>query len=130
MLMKLLFEPSLVRSPGSVLAWWERRRLVYNLAVGVAGLGTLTWVTLVDWLVGRGPIGVVPWQLVVVYGDAANLGYSLGAVAEIAIERFLKRPVYGLGPALFRHGLVFSVGLTLFPAAMITVFALLGRFFQ
>lgn len=128
-LTKLLFEPTLARSPGSVVAWWERRRLVYNLVVGATGVGSLVWVTLVDSLV-RGHLTLPPWQLVVLYGVAANVCYSLGAAAEIAIERFLKRPVYGLGPALFRHGLVFSIGLTLFPVAMITVFAILGRFFR
>jgi len=51
---------------------------------------------------------------VAAYGIAANLFYTLGWAAEIAVERWLKRPVYGLGPALFRHGLVFSIGLTLF----------------
>lgn len=129
-LTKLLFEPTIVRSPGRILAWWERRRLVFNIAVGVAGIGTLGWVTLVDWLVGKGALTVAPWQLVVLYGVAANVCYTLGPVAEIGIERFLKRPVYGLGPALFRHGLVFSIGLTLFPAAMITAFAILNRFFR
>ena len=128
-LARLLFEPTLVRSPGRVVQWWERRRLAYNLAVGAAGLGTLGWATLVSGL-ARGQWQVVPWQLIVAYGLAANVCYSLGWVAELAVERFLKRPVYGLGPALFRHGLVFSVGLTLFPAAMVTFFAVAGWFFR
>ena len=129
-LTKLLFEPTLVRSPRSVVAWWERRRPLFNIVVGATGLVTLAYVTIIDWMVGRGGLSFPPWQLVVLYGVAANLCYSLGSVAEIAIERFLKRPVYGLGPALFRHGLVFSIGLTLFPTALITVFALVGRLFR
>ena len=128
-LTRLLFEPTLVRSPGRVVQWWERRRLAYNLIVGATGLGTLGYATLVSGLV-RGNWNVAPWQLIVAYGLAANACYSLGWVAELAVERFLKRPVYGLGPALFRHGLVFSVGLTLFPAAMVTFFAIAGWFFR
>jgi hypothetical protein len=38
--------------------------------------------------------------------------------------------VFGLRPALFRHGLVFSIGLTLIPAAAMTVLAVAGRIFS
>jgi len=34
------------RSPGAVLRWWERRRVVYNVAVGAAGLTSLAVATL------------------------------------------------------------------------------------
>ena len=51
-------------------------------------------------------------------------------VAENLVERWLGRPVYGLGPALFRHGLVFSIGLTLFPAALVTFMAIGGLLFR
>lgn len=129
-LTRLLFEPTLIRSPGSVVQWWERRRLAFNLVVGATGVGTVAWVALLDWIFGRGNLTLAPWQLIVLYGVAANVCYSLGWVAELLIERFLKRPVYGLGPALFRHGLVFSVGLTLFPAALVTVFSIVGRIFR
>lgn len=61
---------------------------------------------------------------------AANVCYTLGPAAEMTIEKFLKRPVYGLGPALFRYGLVFSLGLTLLPAAMITIVNIAGALFR
>lgn len=128
-LTRLLFEPTLVRSPVRVVQWWERRRVAYNLVVGTTGLATLGYASLLSYLV-RGHWGVAPWQLVVAYGVLANVCYSLGPVVEIVAERWLKRPVYGLGPALFRHGLVFSVGLTLFPAAVVTMFAIAGMFFR
>ena len=125
----LLFEPTLVRSPLSVIRWWESRRPLYNLAVGVTGLGVLGYAVGLELLLGNGLLRV-PLIGVAAYGVAANVCYTLGPLAELAIERFLKRPVYGLGPALFRHGLVFSLGLTLLPAAMITIVNIAGAIFR
>lgn len=122
---RLLFEPTLVRSPIRVVQWWESRRPAYNAIVGATGLGTLAYSSLVSFI-ARGDWFPGPWQLVIAYGIGANLFYTLGWGVELLAERWLKRPVYGLGPALFRHGLVFSIGLTLFPAAIITVFAIAG----
>ena len=113
----LLFpEPTLQRSPGAVIGWWERRRPLYNVVVGATGLITLSVFTLV-----LGPAMMLqPGTLVGVtaYGIAANLCFSLGAPIELLLQRWLGRETYGLGPALFRYGLVYSVGLTLFPLAL------------
>ena len=129
MLQQLLFEPSLVRSPLRIVQWWERRRLAYNAVVGVLGLGSLGYAMFVSYL-ARGAVPTGVWQLALAYGLAANVCYTLGPATEILADRWLKRPLYGLGPALFRHGLVFSIGLTLFPAAMVTFFAIAGWFFR
>jgi hypothetical protein len=124
-LTRLLFEPTLLRSPARVVQWWESRRPMYNLVVGATGVGTLIYAHVLS-LVSHGTWLPVPWQLVVAYGIAANVCYTLGWVIENIVERWLNRPVYGLGPALFRHGLVFSIGLTLFPAAALTFTAIAG----
>jgi hypothetical protein len=124
----LLFEPTLVRSPLRVVHWWERRRPLYNVVLGSVGLGTLAYAELLS-LLARGQWLRVEWQVIVAYGVAANLLYTFGWITENLAERWLKRPLYGLGPALFRHGLVFSIGLTLFPAALVTFFALGGLIF-
>lgn len=112
--------PSLYRSPARLWRWWEARRVIYNVAVGAAGLVTLGTVGLFTLVLAHGP-GLVPWQAVAAYGVAANVCYSFGWLAEAALQRWLRREAYGLGPALYRHGLVFSVGLTLFPALLISV---------
>lgn len=127
-LAKLLFEPTLVRSPLRVVQWWEKRRLMFNVVVGLTGLGTLAYTGALVALTQDAPLRL-PWQVVVAYGLAANVCYTMGWVVENAAERWLKRPLYGLGPALFRHGLVFSIGLTLFPAAIITFAVIAGRIF-
>jgi len=109
-------EPSLRRSPGAVIGWWERRRPLFNLVVGATGLVTLS----VIGVASGGGIFTQPglWLGVTAYGVAANLCYSFGAPLELCLERWLGRETYGVGPALFRYGLVYSVGLTLFPLAL------------
>lgn len=127
-LTRLLFEPTLVRSPLRVMQWWESRRPAYNLAVGATGLGTIVYANALSLMV-RHEWMTFPWQLIVAYGIAANVFYTLGWAVENGVERWLERPVYGLGPALFRHGLVFSLGLTLFPAGVVTFMAIAGLVF-
>jgi hypothetical protein len=117
-------EPTLQRSTRAVIGWWERRRPLYNLVVGATGLVTLSVFTL-----ALGPAMMLQPGTVIgitAYGVAANLCYSLGAPLELVLERWLGRETYGLGPALFRYGLVYSVGLTLFPIAL-GAFAFLAK---
>ena len=120
---RLLFEPTLLRSPLRVVHWWESRRLPYNIAVGVTGIATLAYAESLSFLV-RGEWIPAPWLGVIAYGLAANVCYTGGWIVENLVQRWLKRPVYGFGPALFRHGLVFSLGLTALPAVMVTVLAI------
>ena len=127
-LTRLLFEPTLLRSPLRVVYWWESRRLAYNGIVGGIGLATLCYGQTLSWLV-RGEWLGIPWQAIVAYGIAANVCYTSGWIIENIVERWLGRPVYGLGPALFRYGLAFSVGLTVLPAGLWTVMAIGGLIF-
>ena len=128
-LTRLLFEPTLIRSPLRVVAWWESRRPAYNVIVGVTGAGAIVYANLISLLV-RGEWMPFPLLGIVAYGIAANLFYTLGWAVENVAERWLGRPVYGLGPALFRHGLVFSIGLTMLPALMVTVMAIGSLLFR
>lgn len=127
-LTRLLFEPTLMRSPIRIVRWWESRRLAYNVIVGATGLGTLVYANGLELLLRQGWLPI-PWQAIVAYGVAANACYTLGWFVENVVERWLGRPVYGLGPALFRHGVVFSVGLTLLPAVLVTLVNVAGRLF-
>lgn len=127
-LSKLLFEPTLLRSPLRVVHWWESRRLAFNGIVGTLGVATLLYGQTLSWLV-RGELLGIPWQAIVAYGAAANVCYTSGWIVENVVERWLGRPVYGLGPALFRYGLAFSAGLTVLPAGLWTVMAIGGLLF-
>jgi len=99
------------RSAWHVVAWWERRRPTYNAVVGACGLLTLGVLTLVGFHPPLAALAV----MVTAYGVAANLCYSLGAVAELLARRAGGAEWAPVGPALLRYGFVFSVGLTLLP---------------
>lgn len=125
-LARLLFPlPALRRTPEVIFGWWESRRPTYNLIVGGAGLITLGTMQLISWLPPHMPMGV-PWQLVVVYGVLANVCYTFGAMIEAALARAWGDTVAPVGPTLFRHGLVFSVGLTLLPIPLAWLGYLVG----
>lgn len=51
----------------------------------------------------------------IIYGVLANVGYSLGWLAEMAMRALWGDEAPYAGPALFRQGLAFSIGLTLLP---------------
>src|SRR4051812_6565643 len=122
MLTELLFPlPAQRRTTIGILTWWESRRLLYNCIVGASGFITLTVIGLVSLLSkhsgARGEDG--PLMLVVGYGVLANICYTLGPIVEIALERAWRDLVLPVGPALFRQGLAFSVGLTLLPIPVV-----------
>ena len=122
-LTEFLFPAPARRSTRSIIGWWEKRRLPYNLAVGAAGMVSLAaiWV-----LTALPPGGVllpfVPWQPIVAFGVMANLCYLLGPAVEITIDKLWGRQVLPTGPALFRMGLTFSVGLALLPTLMMVIY--------
>jgi hypothetical protein len=125
--------PARRRSAGAVFLWWEERRAAYNLIVGGVGCATIVATTLLLALpanAGGSPPFPVLLGVAVVYGVLANFCYFLGPLTELAMYRLWGDEAPRAGPALFRQGLIFSVGLTLFPIALIglaTVARLLAR---
>ena len=123
-LVEFLFPAPAPRRAGAIVRWWEARRLPYNMMVGAAGLASLAVVELVSLLpwMGGAPAWI-PWQPVVAFGVLANLCYLLGPALEIVLTRLWGYTVLPVGPALFRMGLTFSVGLALFPALLAVLMA-------
>ena len=120
--------PDYRRTPLSTVRWWESRRMVFNKAVGTAGLVTLAGVSLFAALPPFSSALTLPMMLMaaVVYGTAANVCYTLGWVTELLARRAWGRSAPDMGPLLFRQGLIFSVGLTLFPL-LLSVFLWIAR---
>ncbi len=122
-LVDLLFPAPAARSVSSIVGWWERRRPGYNLAVGAAGtfsLAALNVITRIPPHPFEMHVGV-PWQAVLAFGVMANVCYLLGPAAEIAIHKLWGRSVLPTGPALYRMGLTFSVGLALLPTLLAVI---------
>lgn len=120
---EFLFPAPARRTVPSILGWWERRRLPYNIIVGVSGVLSIGLAVFLRWLPpGGGFFGLPPWQPVVVFAVLANVFYTLGPTLEILVDKLWGRKVLPIGPALYRMGLTFSVGLTFLPAMMMFVF--------
>lgn len=121
-LTRLLFPaPAEVRDTATIFRWWESRRLTYNAIVGGTGLVTIAAMKLIAILPPLSVNVPVFWPGVFAYGVFANLCYSLGFVTEAAMQRAWHDDTPRVGPALFRQGLIFSVGLTLFPIALMSI---------
>ena len=119
------------QTASQVVAWWELRRLPYNLIVGTVGvvaavIMVITAVTCEQR--GGDPIGlpdppVLAILGILVYGLMANICYTGGWVAELVVRRLRLRAHRSWGPLAFGAGLAFSVLITLLPAASIVSFA-------
>lgn len=120
-----LFPAPAERSVGAIWRWWEGRRLPYNLIVGAAGLITMGVADLA-FLILDPTEGPVPWQAAVFFGVAANLCYLLGPTVEILAHKMWGRSLLPIGPALYRMGLTFSVGLAFLPALFLTVISVVS----
>jgi len=126
-LAEFLFPAPARRRFPSMLRWWERRRLAYNLFVGSAGVVTVAGVALLSLVHPfQDEIILVPLFPILAFGLAANAFYSLGVVVEWLVHRLGGRTVLPVGPALYRIGLTFSVGLALFPLMAMSVVTLVA----
>jgi len=128
-LTEFLFPAPAERRTGAIWAWWEKRRLPYNVWVGTAGLFSVAVGTLLSLVpptsLGPPPLHLI-WQPIVMFAVLANVFYTSGAVLETFAEKLFGRQLLPIGPSLYRMGLTFSVGLALFP----TLIMLLGWIFR
>jgi hypothetical protein len=114
-LARLLFPvPDVRRSTATLFLWWERRRPTYNLIVGGAGVITVATLQAMRWLPPHLQLDA-PLPMIALYAICANVCYTFGFAFESMLQRIWGDEVAPVGPTLWRHGLVFSVGLTLFP---------------
>lgn len=107
--------PSSAESTWAIVRWWEKRRLIYNAAVGAAGVLSLATVAAGTALAPHQDVFRLPLTGILVYGVLANLFYCAGPVLDAAIVRTWGSRYSAVGPALFRYGFAFAVGLSLLP---------------
>jgi len=109
------------------IAWWEARRIPYNLIVGTTGVlsGALCFVTgmLCEHFLGE-PIGIpdppfFALLAVAAYGLMANLCYTGGWLSELLIRQIWPEQASAFGKISFFLGLIFSILLTLVPGIVI-----------
>ncbi len=116
-LKQLISVPDKRRTPWEIIAWWELRRIPYNLVVGLGGiLGLLLFI----WLNKLPPV-LVPEPAVkplpvLLFGAGANFFYTAGWVTELGARGLWPERTAKLGPQLLLTGSLLSVMLAMFPA--------------
>jgi hypothetical protein len=120
---RLFRRPENFDSPGQLIAWWEKRRIVYNLVVGASGLvtcGTLISIALLrspahvskDADIGNPFVGII---VVILYAIMANVCYTAGWVTELIVTKVWGPQRGRYGEIVFSLGFAFSIALTLLP---------------
>ena len=115
-----------------VVGWWEARRVPYNLIVGAVGLMSAAVMVSVAFTCerrGGAPIGLPDSPLfaiagILLYGIVANVCYTGGWITELVVARLWRVDTSRFGPIAFTLGTAFSVVVTLVPAAVVVVLAL------
>jgi hypothetical protein len=100
------------RSRNQIILWWERRRVLYNVLLLIAGGLTLLIGCTLGHMTFENPSEFLPPILLFVI--SANLFYTLGWVVEIASNKFItqRELTQQVGPILFIAGTCFSLFIT------------------
>lgn len=117
--------------PWDAIAWWELRRIPYNLLLAVLGLAAV----FVIWWIGSrfdlfgqdvlNPLGFV--FAIIAYGIAANVCYTLGWISELLWSRGDTSRTAPMRRSVFRAGVIFSALVTVAPAVLVpAAWALFG----
>jgi hypothetical protein len=124
------------QSSWQVFAWWESRRIPYNIIVGAVGMvsGSLCLVTalLTEHFLGEA-LGlpnppIVAVFAVMIYGVMANICYTGGWITEIFVRKVWPHEGEAFGKISFFLGLAFSVFLTLAPGVLIACLGAVSLF--
>lgn len=119
----------LLQSNWQVIAWWEARRIPYNLLVGAMGFTSiilcLVTAIICEHFIHQ-PIG---WPdppffaiiAVIAYAIMANVCYTGGWIVELIVRKIWPEDGGSFGKISFTLGLVFSMLLTLLPGILILV---------
>jgi hypothetical protein len=96
-----------------IIAWWETRRLRYNVLVGLVGIVTWLLVLCVGSLAVKPGVDFEePIMMIVgpaIYAALANLCFTLGWIVDTSLYKGRPRE------RLWKAGLVFSLVLTALP---------------
>ena len=115
----LFFVPEAEHSVIRIVTWWEKRRIPYNLIVGVTGVISLLLFFLFITKSGElkpGEDAIEPMALFMA-PIFMNLGYTLGWIVEVTFRLFRRRQFRRISRELFQAGLFLSVAVVILPSA-------------
>jgi hypothetical protein len=101
-----------------IILWWEKRRIIYNLIVGIMGIISL--ILFLTYMLKSGhwkPVveSVEPLALVLAFVQIINLFYTLGWIVELILWVISVRRLK-IGPLLFITGTSASIIVVCYPA--------------
>jgi len=100
--------PDEPRGALSVILWWESRRALFNIVVGVCGLPTIAFL----YYAGLAKSSFLLLGTVE-YGFLANVCFTFGWICELVARSWWQERAKHLGPIFFSLGFAFSVLLTI-----------------
>ena len=107
--------PDRERTSSEVILWWEYRRILYNLIVGLFGCISLGVMALIEINTPYAADMGSPLFGIILFGLGANVFYTGGWMVELLAHGIGKEQTRNLGPRLLLIGLVFSVLLDFIP---------------
>jgi hypothetical protein len=109
-----------MKRPWDAIAWWEIRRIPFNLLVLAAGFVTFIVVAFAaSRMLGPNADFGNPFLGAILYAIAANLCYTLGWVTELLWAWGNTAQTETSRPKVFRAALIFSAAVTLLPAIVL-----------
>jgi hypothetical protein len=111
-----------MKRPWDAVVWWEIRRIPFNLIILVVGFASgFAALFFGSRTYGRDTDFGNPFLSAVLYGIAANFCYTFGWVTELLWCWGNTAQTETVRPKVFRAGLIFSVGVTMLPAAILSL---------
>jgi len=114
----LFFVTDEERSLGQIILWWGKRRIIYNLLVGLAGFISLLLFFYFITKSGElkpGEDAIEPLALLMA-PIFINIGYTLGWVVEVILRIFQRNRFQRVSCGLMKAGLLFSLAVVIFPS--------------
>jgi len=114
-----------IASPSQIILWWERRRALYNVAVGLVGFASVAvLLTVGPKVVGAQEPLFSPFFLflgILIYAVGANICYTAGWVFELLLRKRGRQNTEKFAHAAFKAGLGFSCVITSLPIWFVLV---------
>lgn len=115
---RLFYRPADELSIWAMIYWWEKRRIAYNVIVGVVGMASfvlfLIFINAAHVLEpgedAEEPLGLILAAILL------NMCYTCGEITDLLV-RWLFGYKPRLGPFLLKIGMAFSLFLVLLPSA-------------
>jgi hypothetical protein len=118
------------RSALKIILWWESRRILFNILIGVVGIISLALLFIfVDSSVkGHSGEDIVEPAAIFLAPFALNFFYTFGWIVEITLGRIWKKDEPKLATKLLKFGMGLSLLIVLVPSVVWGIIFVLTKF--